>query len=201
MGTIPERLVAELERRVGRGTATVHPGETLVTVGTERDLAGLDPVDLAIAADVDGILMGVGYRISEEALRQLARLALAVRRRRGSRLMLQTARPESLLITTMRRGDPIPYLERVLVERAREGAPPAAEMIAVEIRGHVPDDAGSELASLRDLTIMGPMTIEGGQRWLLSGKLEKARLELRRLVGRWRDGGATVRVDVDPIDV
>lgn len=201
MGTIPERLVVEIERRVGRGTATVHPGETPVTVGTERDLAGLDPVDLAIAADVDGMLMGVGYRTSEEALRQLARLALAVQRRRGSRLMLQTARPESLLITTMRRGDPIPYLERVLVERAREGAPPAAEMIAVEIRGQVPDDAGSELASLPDLTIMGPMRIESGQRWLLTGKLGRARLGLRRMVGRWRDGGATVRVDVDPIDV
>lgn len=201
MGTIPERLVAEIERRVGRGTATVHPGRTSVTVGTERDLAGLDPVDLAIAADVDGMLMGVGYRTTEEALRQLARLALAVRRRRGSRLMLQTARPDSLLITTMRRGDPIPYLERVLVERAREGAPPAAEMIAVEIRGQVPGDAASELASLQDVTIMGPMSIEGGQRWLLSGELGKARLELRRMVGRWRDGGATVRIDVDPIDV
>lgn len=201
MGTIPERLVAEIERRIGRGTATVHPGETPVTVGTERDLAGLDPVDLAIAADVDGMLMGVGYRTSEEALRQLARLALAVRRRRGSRLMLQTARPESLLITTMRRGDPIPYLERVLVERAREGAPPAAELIAVEIRGEVPGEAASELASLPDVTIMGPMSIDSGQRWLLTGKLGKARLELRRMVGRWRDGGATVRVDVDPIDV
>lgn len=201
MGTIPERLVAEIERRVGRGTATVHPGRTSVTVGTERDLAGLDPVDLAIAADVDGMLMGVGYRTTEEALRQLARLALAVRRRRGSRLMLQTARPDSLLITTMRRGDPIPYLERVLVERAREGAPPAAEMIAVEIRGQVPGHAASELASLQDVTIMGPMSIEDGQRWLLSGELGKARLELRRMVGRWRDGGATVRIDVDPIDV
>ena len=201
MGTIPERLVAELERRVGRGTATVHPGESVVTVGTERDLAGLDPVDLAIAADVDGMLMGAGYRTSEEALRQLARLALAVRRARGSRLMLQTVRPESLLVTTMRRGDPIPYLERVLVERAREGAPPAAEMIAVEIRGQVPGDTATELATLRDLTIMGPMSIEDGQRWLLSGNLERARLELRRMVGRWRDGGATVRVDADPIDV
>lgn len=201
MGTIPERLLAEIDRRVGRGAAAIHPDEGRVTVGTERDLAGLLPVDLAIAADVDGMLMGVGYRTSEEALRQLARLALTVRNVRGARLMLQTSRPDSLLITTMRRGDPIPYLERVLVERAREGSPPAAEMIAVEIRGDVPEDASSELASLEESAIMGPMTIEDGKRWLLTGELGKARLQLRRLVGRWRDGGATVRVDVDPIDV
>lgn len=201
MGTIPERLVAEIERRIGKGVATVHPGSAPVTVGTERDLADLDPVALAIAADVDGMLMGVGYRTSEEALRQLARLAMAVRRRHGSRLMLQTTRPESLLVSTMRRGDPIPYLERVLIERAREGAPPAAEMIAVEVRGQVPEDAGSELASLQGVTIMGPMSIESGRRWLLTGDLGEARLQLKRMVGRWRDGGATVRVDADPIDV
>lgn len=201
MGTIPERLVAEIERRIGKGVAAVHPGEKPVTVGTERDLADLNPVALAIAADVDGMLMGVGYRTSEEALRQLARLALAVRRRHGSRLMLQTTRPESLLISTMRRGDPIPYLERVLVERAREGAPPAAEMIAVEIRGQVPEEAASELASLPGATIMGPMNIESGRRWLLTGELGEARLQLKRMIGRWRDGGATVRIDADPIDV
>lgn len=201
MGTIPERLVAEIERRVGKGAATVHPGNASVTVGTERDLADLDPVAVAIAADVDGMLLGVGYRTSEEALRQLARLALAVQRRHGSRLMLQTTRPESLLVSTMRRGDPIPYLERVLVVRAREGAPPAAEVIAVEIRGQVPDDAGSELASLPEVTIMGPMIVEDGRRWLLTGELGEARIHLRRMVGRWRDGGATVRVDADPIDV
>jgi primosomal protein N' (replication factor Y) len=201
MGTIPERLVSEINRKVGRGSAVAHPGDETVTVGTERDLAGLAPVDLAIAADVDGMLMGVGYRTSEEALRQLARLALAVKEGHGTRLMLQTARPESLLVKTMRRGDPIPYLERVLVERAREGSPPATEMIAVEIRGDVPDTAASDLASLEGAAIMGPMEVESGQRWLLTGHLGHARLDLRKLAGRWRDAGATVRIDVDPIDL
>lgn len=201
MGTIPERLVGEINRKLGEEMAVVHPGEGPITVGTERDLAGLGRVSLAIAADVDGMLMGVGYRISEEALRQLARLASAVEEGRGNRLMLQTARPDSLLITILRRGDPIPYLERVLVERAREGSPPASEMIAVEIRGEVPEDAGAELGELKDAMVMGPMTVEDGKRWLLTGKLGEARLSLRKLVGRWRDGGATVRVDVDPIDI
>jgi primosomal protein N' (replication factor Y) (superfamily II helicase) len=201
MGTIPERLVAELERRIGKGMAAVHPAEALITVGTERDLAGLAPVALAVAADVDGMLMGSGYRTTEEALRQLARLALAVGEGSGRRLMLQTSRPDSLLVTTLRRGDPIPYLERVLVERAREGAPPASEMIAVEIRGDVPASAGDDLGTLEGAIVLGPISLPDGRRWLLTGTLGTARLELRDLVGRWRDKGATVRIDADPIDV
>jgi primosomal protein N' len=201
MGTIPERLVAELNRRIGRDMAAVHPADAAITVGTERDLAGLTPVALAVAADVDGMLMSSGYRTTEEALRQLARLALAVGEGSGKRLMLQTSRPDSLLVTTLRRGDPIPYLERVLVERAREGAPPAAEMIAVEIRGDVPESAGDDLGTLDGAIVLGPISLTDGRRWLLTGSLGTARLELRRLVARWRDKGAIVRIDADPIDV
>lgn len=201
MGTIPERLVSEINRKLGRGRAVVFPDEGPIGVGTERDLAALPRVSLAIAADVDGMLLGIGYRTSEEALRQLARLASAVREGSGNRLMLQTSRLDSLLITTLRRGNPIPYLERVLVERGREGSPPAADLIAVEVRGAVPDTVGADLSSLEDAVVMGPMVIDDGKRWLLTGNLGDARLALRKLVGRWRDGGATVRIDVDPIDI
>lgn len=203
MGTVPDRLVAELDRKLPGSRAAVHPSDSLVTVGTERDLTGLGDVSLTVAADVDGMLTSSGYRTSEEALRQLARLASVLVPGKGSRLMLQTSRPESLLVTTMRRGDPIPYLERVLVERAREGFPPSSEMIAVEIRGQVPDDATDALMGLQEFgaVVLGPMEFEEGRRWLLTGKLGKARLELRGMVGRWRDRGATVRVDADPIDV
>jgi primosomal protein N' (replication factor Y) len=202
MGTIPERLVAEINRKLGRGVAVAHPGDSLVTVGTERDLSSLEEVTLAVAADVDGMLMGIGYRTTEEALRQLARLASLVSPKRGSRLMLQTSHPDSPLVTTMRRGDPIPYLERVLVGRAREGVPPSTEMIALEVRGEVPDSVTEDMAALgSEATVLGPMHVDEGLRWLLTGKLGKTRLELRKSVGRWRDKGATVRVDVDPIDV
>jgi hypothetical protein len=106
------------------------------------------------------------------------------------------------LVTTLRRGDPIPYLERVLIQRARDGAPPSVEMIALEVRGEVPETLGDDLAGLdRGAMAMGPMEVDDGVRWLVTGKLGKTRLELRKMVGRWRDKGATVRVDVDPIDV
>lgn len=202
MGTIPERLVAELERKLGKGLAAIHPTDAPIGIGTERDLTNLGLVDLAVAADVDGMLMGVGYRTSEEAIRQLGRLASSVRPKSGSRLMIQTSHPESDLVTTMRRGDPVPYLERVLVQRARDGAPPAAEMLIVEVRGEMPDEAESEIRSVgSDVDVLGPMPVESGVRWLLTGRLAPVRPSLRALVGRWRDRGATVRVDADPIDV
>jgi primosomal protein N' (replication factor Y) len=202
LGTIPERLVSEINRRIGPGIASTDRGETPVMVGTERDLAGAGQVTLAVGADLDGMLMGVGYRTSEEALRQLARLGALVAPGAGSRLVVQTSRPESLLVTTLRRGDPIPYLERVLVERAREGVPPSSEMIVVELRGHVPETVVVDLADLgADVVVYGPISLDDGRRWLLTGKLGRARGELRKMVGRWRDKGATVRIDADPIDV
>ncbi|MDX1468811.1 MAG: hypothetical protein R3258_05680 [Acidimicrobiia bacterium] len=200
MGTVPERLVQEINGRLGGGVSGVYPEGGLVQVGTERDLAGLPQVDLVVAADVDGMLMSHGYRASEEALRQLARLGNSLAPGRGRRMMVQTSQPDSELIATLRRGDPIPYLESVLVERARDGVPPAAEMIALEVRGDVDVDLSAELGDV-GCEVMGPLTIEGGKRWLLTGDLAVARRELRPVVGRIRDGGASVRVDADPIDL
>jgi primosomal protein N' (replication factor Y) len=201
MGTVPQRLVSEINRTLGKGAAAVHPADSPMTVGTERDLAGLLSVRLAVAADVDGMLMGTGYRTSEEALRQLARVAGAVRRERGSRMMVQTSHPGSDLVQALRRGDPIPYLEKVLAMRAEEGMPPSTEMIAVELRGKIPEGVDADLDSLSDAGVLGPVPVDEGKRWLLTGDLRAARRELRGLVGRWREEGATVRVDADPIDL
>lgn len=200
MGTVPERLVSELNGRLGDGVAGVYPGGEAIQVGTERDLAGLPRVDLVIAADVDGMLMSHGYRASEEALRQLARLGNSLAPGSGRRMMVQTSQPDSDLIATLRRGDPIPYLESVLVERARDGVPPAVEMIAVEVRGSDDVDLSADLGDA-GCEVLGPLTLDGGMRWLLQGDLTRARQELRSVVGRIRESGASVRVDADPIDL
>ena len=200
MGTVPERLVEEINGRLGGRVAGVYPEGEVVQVGTERDLAGLYGIDLVVAADVDGMLMSHGYRASEDALRQLARLGNSLAPGSGRRMMVQTSQPDSDLITTLRRGDPIPYLESVLVERARDGVPPAAEMISVEVRGGADVDLAGELGDV-GCEVMGPLTIDGGRRWLLTGDLARARQELRPVVGRMREAGATVRVDADPIDL
>jgi hypothetical protein len=134
------------------------------------------------------MLLGTGYRTSEEALRQLARLATIVGPGRGSRLMLQTSHPDSDLISTMRRGDPIPYLERILVERAREGSPPASEMIILEIRGEPPKSLSEDLADLDgEVHVIGPRPVDEGTRWLLTGDLGRHDFSF----GRWSAAGAT----------
>ena len=201
MGTIPEQLVKSINQKWGATVAGVYPSRKPIQVGTERDLASLHSVDLAVAADVDGVAAQPGHRASEEALRQLARVAGAVQRGSGARLILQTATPDSDLVRALTRGDPVPYLEGVLVERARLGVPPSSEMMIVEVREEIPEGAHVDIANLGTVDVLGPLPVENGMRWLLTGQLNTIKPSLRSLVGRWRDGGATVRIDVDPIDL
>lgn len=190
-----EPVRAELVRRLVTGV------DGTVMVGTERDLAGLSPVSLTVASDPDGLLLSRSYRSSEETLRLLARLANAVSPGSGHRMMVQTRAPQSDLIQTLRRGDPVPYLERVLVERAKGLVPPSTSMMAIELRSEIPDGVDQALADLVDVSVLGPLEIEDGLRWLLDGDLRSARRELRPMVTKWRDSGATVRIDADPIDL
>ena len=104
-----DEIEKELSRRLGSNISDS------VAVGAERNLAGLRPVSLTVASNPDGMLLSRSYRSSEETLRLLARLANAVSPGSGHRMMVQTKDPESDLMQTLRRGDPMPYLERVLV--------------------------------------------------------------------------------------
>ncbi len=142
-----------------------------------------------------------GYRSSEETLRQLARLANALAPGSRRRMMAQVIDPKLRIVETLQRGDPIPYLERVLVERGQSGLPPATEMIAIEIRDRVPADADETIRALPAVDVVGPLELENGRRWLIQGRLTPARSHLPEIVGRWRDSGATVRIDADPIDL
>lgn len=202
MGSDPERLIKEINRRLGREVAGLHPTELPVAVGTERDLSTLSSVPLAVAVDVDGLMLGHNYRTSEEALRILARLANVVEAGHGRRMMAQTSLPDAPLVTALRRGDPVPYLEGLLVERARLGLPPATEMLAIEVRGEEgPSRFDADLRSLLPPTVLGPAPAAQGWRWLLQGSLGALKPRLRPLVQRWREAGATVRIDADPIDL
>ena len=195
-----EQIVKEVNARLGAPVAGIAASGSAVTVGTERDLAGLQAVSLTVATNVDGMLMGPGYRTGEETLRQLARLANSLKPGSGHRMMVQTFDVDSLLVQALRKGDPIPYLERVLVERAKNGVPPSTDMIAVEVRGELPDGLDVDLRELPGAAVLGPIEIEKGKRWLLEGDLAKARPGLRQLAKKWRDMGGTVRIDADPID-
>jgi primosomal protein N' (replication factor Y) len=202
MGSVPERLSSEINRRLGQEVSGVHPTGRPVSVGTERDLAGLDGMGLVVAADADSLMLGHDYRAGEEALRILARLANTLETGPGRRMIVQTSIPDSDLMTTLRRGDPIPYLEAQLSERAQTGLPPASEIIAVELRGEGSTlEADVDIRALGTAMVLGPAVMADRSRWLLQGSLGPVRLALRPLVQGWRERGWTVRVDSDPIDL
>ncbi len=198
------RLVEEVGRIAGRARVGAAPTDRRVVVGTERDLAALTPVDLAVLVDLDGLAYGSNYRASEEALRIGARLAGRVAGGSGRRLLVQTSDPEHPVVSALRRGNPIPFLEEEARARAALGYPPAGSLLVVEAR--TPGDRAAATRELQDVagaaSVLGPAEGRDGVRWLVQGDdLDSFRRALRPLVARWRDAGVTVRMDADPIDL
>ncbi len=188
--------------RVAEELGRLVPGGD-VDVGTERDLVGLPPVDLAVVVDADGLMLAPHYRGGEDALRLLARVASAVRRGGGRRCMVQTSAPEDPVVVALRRGEPLEYLHGELAARAADGFPPAGELIVVETEDE-PPSAAARLAAVvgGHGVVLGPAEVRGRRRWLLQGRdLRPARVALRGLVQDWREGGTRVRIDADPLDL
>lgn len=198
------RLVQEVGRIVGPDQVAPFPSDSPVSVGTERDLAALGMMDLIVLTDLDGLLFGVDYRAGEETLRIAARLAGRVGRGTGRRLIVQTAEPTHPVVVALKRADPIPALNIEIDTRSALGYPPAGQLLVMEARGPV-DITGvtAHLSSIADgLAILGPAPISEGARWLVQGHdLWGFKRELRSLVQRLRDGGVTIRIDADPIDL
>ncbi len=203
LGAGTGRITAELGRFVDRTAVGPAGSGHLVEVGTERDLPGLPPVDVAVAVDADGLFMGTNYRAGEDALRVLARLTALVGRGKGRRSVIQTTRPNHPVIAALRRGNPMEFLEEELRLRAEYRLPPSGEVIVVEVTDS-PGWATSELADLggETVTVLGPAPARGALRWLLQGTdLSPVRDELRSIAHRLRDAKASVRIDVDPTEL
>jgi primosomal protein N' (replication factor Y) len=184
--------------RVGEA-ATGRP----LAVGTERDLPALRDVDLAVVVDADGVLRVPTYRAAEEGLRLLARVVAAAGRGPGRRAVVQTADPGHEVLEALRRGDPMPFLAAEIERRSAAGFPPVGEVLVVETADAGEGADGELRAAVGEaVEVHGPALRRGRQRWLLQARdLRPARVALRGLVQEWRDGGARVRVDVDPVDL
>lgn len=196
------RLIEEIGRVVDKRLVGAMEARRAVRVGTERDLPRVSQCDLAIWVDADGVVRGTNYRAAEEALRIGARLAGIVTD--GGRLLLQTSDPDHHAIVALRRADPIGFYATEIEQRRAFGYPPAGELMVIEVRDL--DDAeitNSELVAIGGrTTILGPAESARGVRWLIQAPdLDRFKLALRPVVDRWRNAGATVRIDADPIDL
>lgn len=171
-----------------------------MTVGSEKDIVDVIACDLAVIVDADGPLLAPHYRAEEDSLRTFARVALTVERGRGKRCLIQTLQPNHRVFGALRAGDPVVALRAMLEERERDRFPPVVELMAIEI-GNAPDAANAEIAALvREESVLGPARSGDRLRWLISGPdLQPIKVRLRSLVQTWRDGGARVRIDADPV--
>jgi primosomal protein N' (replication factor Y) len=202
LGAGAGRVRAEVARVVGREQVGEPGSDAAVIVGTERDLPGLE-VGLTVVVDGDGPLFAPTYRASEEALRLFARAIAVAGRGRGRRGLVQTSDPTHPIFEALRTADPVPFVLADARQRSSAGFPPGGELLVVEVDTPPSDATGELVAAVGDRAeVLGPADAGGRVRWLIQGSdITPARIALRALVARWRDGGARVRVDADPVDL
>lgn len=208
LGAGVERVRIELRRRLGGSSVGVVGEKAPITVGTEAALAGAGVFDLVVVVDADGLFYAPHYRAEEEALRIMVRLAGRLSHGGGRRLLVQTSTPGHRVLSALRKGDGMAFLQEELDRRIQAGFPPQGQLMAVEIRGQHSETAserfGSEMGGLgsQKTVVHGPVDFSSGLRWLVEGEdLWEVKGRLRPLVSRWRQRGSVVRVDVDPIDL
>ena len=198
------KVVAEIARIAGDEAVGPAGSGRRIEVGTERDIPPPGTVDLAVVVDADGPLMAPDLRAGENSLRVFARCVAAAGAGRGRRGLIQSADPEHPILEAVRKGDPVAAMQQEAERRAAAGLPPGREAVVVEM-ANAP--AGAD-AALRETVgdrgeVQGPVQRhEGRVRWLLlAPDLGRARIALRPLVAAWREEGATVRIDADPLEM
>jgi len=199
LGSGVQRVVDDLIRTSGSDVGPAG-SERRITVGTERDLAGLTPVDLVVVIDPDIWILAPNYRADEDALRLLVRAVLAAKPGRGRRAVVQTSLANHPVFDTLRSGDPVPFMEAVIAGREGTGFPPVGELIALETDAFDAAHLLGETAG--EASLLGPAREGEWDRWLIQGgDLTRVRMRLRGAVRQLRDAGFRVRVDADPVDL
>ena len=193
------RITDDLARTFGSDVGPAGSGRR-ITVGTERDLAGLAPADLVVVVEPDVWILAPNYRADEDALRVLVRAVLAAKPGRGRRAVVQTTLSDHPVFDALRSGDPVPFMEAVVARREDSGFPPVGELIALETDAFDAAELLGEAAA--GVSLLGPAREGERDRWLIQGRdLARVRLRLRGAIRQLRDGGFRVRVDADPVDL
>lgn len=198
MGLGLGRLVEALQRTWGEDVGL--PGQRkLITAITERDLAELGSVDLAVVVDADGLLLGTNYRAAEDGVRLMARVA----GKATGRTLIQTLSPKLPGVQALLTGDVESFIRSQLSDRESLGFPPAGDIIVLEVRDG-PEGVAARVAELNGdgVTAFGPQPSPNGDRWLIQGPdLTEAKEQLRGIADWMRRQGASLRIDVDPLDL
>lgn len=118
--------------------------------------------------------------------------------------MVQTSDPQHHAVVALRRADPIGFHDVELADRQMFGYPPAGQLLIIEGRDLEDEDTrhAELVAAGGGVVILGPAAAPGGTRWLIQGEdLDDFKRAIRPIIGKWRDSGAAVRIDADPIDL
>ena len=156
-------------------------------------------MDLAIVVDADGLLLGTNYRAGEDGVRLMARVA----GKALGRTLIQTLSPSLPGIQCLLSGNVEEFIRTQLSDRESLGFPPAGDVIVLEVRD-APDGVAERVSELSGdgVTAFGPQPSPNGDRWLIQGSdLTGAKEQLRTIADWLRRQGASLRIDVDPLDL
>jgi len=196
------RVIEDLRRSFGERVTDAAAGG-LVAVGTERDIPPAGSTALSAAVDADSMLLRPHYRAEEDALRILSRVAATVRRGRGHRCVVQTRVADHRVLSALRSGRSDDLVAKWMDERSAEQLPPVGELVAIELRDP-PDGVDDDIRSAAGdrVAVFGPAESRDRLRWLVQAPdLRPFKIRLRHHAQSWRDRGAMLRVDSDPLDV
>ncbi|UDY36203.1 hypothetical protein [Dermatobacter hominis] len=129
-----EELEALVREPVGMVTAST-PDDAVaaqrVVIGTSAVLFRTHGAGLVAFLDVDQELLGMGYRSAEEALRLLALASRAVSGSSDGRVVVQTRRPDHVVLQAALHGDPARVSVVEAAKRSLLGFPPAATVAVI----------------------------------------------------------------------
>lgn len=198
IGRVAEDLRALAKRKVIEVTAETDiadmSGDGLF-IGTEALLRRIPSADAVIFLDFDQELAVPRSRAAEDAFSLLALAARRVGpRSQGGRVVIQTRKPDDIVVQAALHGDPKRVAESQRDVRKVFGQPPYGAWAVVS-------GAGSEtfMERLRLIDESGSLRLaQLGDRWRIAADSHTELLEIINAVDRPAE---RLRIDIDPIDL